>query len=412
MDQALPDESSQFDVAVIGGGIVGLATALALTAQSRCLLVVLEAEDSIAVHQSGRNSGVIHSGLYYRPGSLKARLCVDGRKLLTRFCQEHSVAYERCGKLVIAVDDHEVGALHELHRRGMANGLHDVRWLDGEELRQFEPHANGVAGLFVPDTGIVDFKSVANAYADVLRDRGHVVRTASRVRRIERSGNGLLVETVQGVLRCRQLINCAGLQSDRVARMCGLDPGVRIIPFRGEYYELAGERRGLVRNMIYPVPDPDLPFLGVHFTRMLCGRVTVGPNAVLAFKREGYRRRDFSLKDTLDCLSYPGFRRLIRQRWRMGLTEAWRSLNKAAYANAARRLVPEVRSHDLIRCDAGVRAQAVEPDGRLVDDFRIVQAERMIHVLNAPSPAATSSLAIGRYIAELAQEQFGLEKQV
>ncbi len=411
MDQALSDGSSQFDVAVIGGGIVGLATALALTAQSRCLLVVLEAEGSIAVHQSGRNSGVIHSGLYYRPGSLKARLCVDGRKLLTRFCQEHNVAYERCGKLVIAVDEREVGALRELHRRGMANGLHDVRWLDGKELRQFEPHANGVAGLFVPDTGIVDFKSVANAYADVLRDRGHVIRTASRVRRIERSGNGLLVETARGVLRCRQLINCAGLQSDRVARMCGLDPEVRIIPFRGEYYELAGERRGLVRNMIYPVPDPDLPFLGVHFTRMLCGRVIVGPNAVLAFKREGYRRRDFSLKDMLDCLSYPGFRRLIRQRWRMGLAETWRSLSKRTYARAARRLVPEVRSHDLIRCDAGVRAQAVEPDGRLVDDFRIVQAERMIHVLNAPSPAATSSLAIGRYIAKLAQKQFGLEKQ-
>ena len=328
MDQALSDGSSQFDVAVIGGGIVGLATALAVTAQSRCRLVVLEAERSIAVHQSGRNSGVIHSGLYYRPGSLKARLCVDGRKLLTRFCQEHGVPYERCGKLVTAVDESEVGALRELHRRGTANGLHDIRWLDAEELRRFEPHANGVAGLLVPDTGIVDFKSVTNAYADVLRDRGHEVRTASRVRHVERSGHhGLLVETCQGVVRCGQLINCAGLQSDRVARMCGLDPGVRIVPFRGEYYELVGESRSLVRNMIYPVPNPDLPFLGVHFTRMLCGRVTVGPNAVLAFKREGYRRRDFSLKDMVDCLSYPGFRRLVRQRWRMGLVHRCYSID-------------------------------------------------------------------------------------
>ena len=405
------------DVAVIGGGIVGLATAMALTERTRATVVVLEAEDRLAAHQTGHNSGVIHSGLYYKPGSLRARDCVAGREALYRFCAEHGIAHERCGKVVVAVEEHELPRLEELERRGRANGLQGLRRLGPEEIREHEPHARGVAGLFVPDTGIVDYTAVAEVYAGCVRAAGGSVVTGARVTacRCDPSPGGaaagLVLETARGALRCGALVNCAGLHSDRVARLCGVEPGVRIVPFRGEYYELAPERRHLVRNLIYPVPDPAFPFLGVHFTRRVSGGVEAGPNAVLALKRDGYGRADFSLRDTAGLLGYGGFWRLGRRYWRMGLGEAWRSLSTAAFVAALRRLVPEIRPADVRRAGAGVRAQALGPDGRLLDDFCFADGERAVHVLNAPSPAATASIAIGRAVAARAVERFTLPER-
>jgi L-2-hydroxyglutarate oxidase len=398
----------RFDVAIIGGGIVGMATAMALAARSRISLVVLEAEDRLAPHQTGNNSGVIHSGLYYKPGSQKARTCVAGREALYRFCAERGIAHERCGKLVVATAPEELPRLDELARRGEANGLEGLRRLDAEELREVEPHVTGIAGLLVPHTGIVDYVAVTEAYAGEVRGKGGEVVLRARLRRVRRDGGGLALDTAAGTFRCRHLINCAGLQSDRVARLCGADPGVRIVPFRGEYYELAEHRRHLVRNLVYPVPDPRFPFLGVHFTRRVTGGVEAGPNAVLALKREGYRKTSFSPRDALATLAYPGFWRLATRYWRMGSGEMWRSWSKAAFVRALQRLVPELQGADLAPGGAGVRAQALAPDGSLVDDFSIVVGAGMIHVLNAPSPAATASIAIGRHVADLAVGEFGL----
>jgi L-2-hydroxyglutarate oxidase len=399
--------SSRYEVAVIGGGIVGMATAASLLSDRRLSLVVLEAENRLAAHQTGNNSGVIHSGLYYKPGSLKARTCVEGREALYRFCREHGVNHEQCGKVVVAVHENEIPALRELERRGQANGLAGLRWLSPEAIREYEPHATGVAGLFVPETGIVNYKQVTQVLAQQVVENGGTILTGCRVRQVCRKGDELVVETDQGEVSCRNLINCAGLQCDRVARLCGVEPGLKIVPFRGEYYELVPERQFLVKNLIYPVPDPRFPFLGVHFTRMIEGGVEAGPNAVLAFKREGYRWSNFSLGDTLDALTYPGFWRLSANYWKTGLLECYRSLNKRAFVTALGRLVPELKPDDLRPAGAGVRAQAVEPTGKLVDDFRIVEAEHMIHVLNAPSPAATAALSIGKTIATLAGKSFG-----
>ncbi len=412
---ALP---ARCDVAVIGGGIVGLATAMALTARTRATVVVLEAEDRLAAHQTGHNSGVIHSGLYYRPGSLKAQNCVAGREALYRFCAEHGIAHERCGKVVVAVDEREQPRLDELERRGRANGLLGLRRLGPAEIREREPHARGVAGLFVPDTGIVDYTAVSEAYAGRVRAAGGAVVTGARVTACRRDASpggaaaGLVLETPRGALRCGALVNCAGLHSDRVARRCGVEPGVCIVPFRGEYYDLVPERRTLVRNLLYPVPDPAFPFLGVHFTRMVHGGVEAGPNAVLALGREAYGRADISLRDTAELLAYPGFWRMGLRHWRMGLHESWRSTRTRAFVAALRRLVPEIVRADVRRAGAGVRAQALAPDGRLCDDFLVVEADRMVHVLNAPSPAATASITIGRTIAERAAERFGLTPRV
>ena len=408
---------SRCDVAVIGGGIVGLATAMALAGRTRASIVVLEAEGRLAAHQTGHNSGVIHSGLYYKPGSLKARNCVEGREALYRFCAGHGIAHERCGKLVVAVDERESPRLEELERRGRANGLQGLRRLGPEEIREREPHARGIAGLLVPDTGIVDYTAVTEAYADEVRAAGGVIVTGARVTACRRdpaaggSAPAIVLETPRGATRCGALVNCGGLHSDRVARMCGVEPGVRIVPFRGEYYDLVEERWHLVRNLVYPVPDPAFPFLGVHFTRRVHGGVEAGPNAVLALKREGYGRADVSLRDTAELLAYPGFWRMGLRHWRMGLHESWRSTRTGAFVAALRRLVPEIRRADVHRAGAGVRAQALEPDGRLVDDFLVVEAERMIHVLNAPSPAATASITIGRTIAARAAERFGLARR-
>lgn len=444
--------SLRVQVAIIGGGIVGLATAYAvlhrlqgagpspqsghtpgdpsgadatllstargassgrpitpgLTAEPRTTasVAVYEAESQVAAHQSGNNSGVIHSGLYYRPGSLKARNCVMGRDLLYAFCAEHGIRHERCGKVVVATRPEEVERLKALRERGRENGLERLRWLSPEELKEVEPHARGLAALHVPQTGIVDYRAVAVALAHQVTQMGGLVQTNARVSRVHRlGGGGFLLETTSAEVECQLLINCAGLQSDRVARMCGVDPGVQIVPFRGEYYVLRPERRHLVRNLIYPVPDPRFPFLGVHFTRMINGEVEAGPNAVLAFRREGYRRTSFSPRDVLSTLSSPGFWRLGMAHWQKGLGEFHRSLSKRAFVQSLRRLVPDLSLHDVVPGGAGVRAQALDRHGRLVDDFHIVEAERMVHVLNAPSPAATSSLNIGRSIADLVMKQ-------
>jgi L-2-hydroxyglutarate oxidase len=396
-----------FDVAVIGGGIVGTATAMALTARTRLTLVVLEVEPALAAHQTGNNSGVIHSGLYYKPGSLKATNCVKGRQQLYRFCERHQIPHERCGKLVVATAADELPVLDELERRGRANGLQGLARLGPAGIRSLEPAVSGIAALHVPDTGIVDYAEVTRAFASLVQSAGGEIRTGAGVRRVVRRTDGLVLETAAGEVTCRALINCAGLQSDRVARLCGVEPGLRIVPFRGEYYELVPERRHLVRNLVYPVPDPRFPFLGVHFTRMVHGGVEAGPNAVLAFKREGYWRTSFSARDTAELLSYRGFWRMAAKYWTMGLGEMYRSASTGAFVRALRRLVPELARADLRPGGAGVRAQALEPSGSLVDDFRIIEVERMIHVLNAPSPAATASISIGRTIADMAVANLG-----
>ena len=403
-----------FDIAIIGGGIVGMATAMALIERYRTSLVVLEAEDRLASHQTGHNSGVIHSGLYYRPGSLKAQLCTEGREMMYRFCQEHNIPHQRCGKLVVATDESELPALAELERRGQANGLSGLRRLSGDELLDVEPHVRGLAGLLVPQTGIVDFPAVVGAMADRVVRGGGTIRPGARLNRLNRAqgrGGELVLTTSAGEIRCRGLINCAGLHSDRVARLCGLDPGVKIIPFRGEYYQLRPERHHLVRNLIYPVPDPRFPFLGVHFTRMIGGGVEAGPNAVVALARHGYDRLSFNLRDALETASFPGFWRMAGRYHKMAAAEVYRSFSKPAFVRALQRLMPAITSHDLSPGGAGVRAQALDVNGKLLDDFHILAAPGMVHVLNAPSPAATASIRIGQHIANLAEKPLGLSRR-
>lgn len=393
----------QIDVVLIGGGIVGLATALALLdARPGTSLVVLEKEPELAAHQTGRNSGVIHSGLYYKPGSLKARTCLQGRTLLERFCTEHGVPFERCGKVVVATRPEEAAQLEELERRGRANGLSGVRRISTSELREIEPQAAGVAALFVPETGIVDYRAVASALAREIARRGGEIRKGTRATGVERSARRVVVESSAGDFDARVLVACAGLGSDRVARMAGMEIDVAIVPFRGEYWMLAPERAHLVRNLVYPVPDPAFPFLGVHFTRRIGGGVEAGPNAVLALAREGYSKTSFDPRDALEIVRWPGFWKMARRHWRAGMAEQWRSISRAAFARACAALVPAVTEDDLAPGGTGVRAQAVTRDGALVDDFAVAEAERMVHVLNAPSPAATASLAIGEEIARRA----------
>jgi L-2-hydroxyglutarate oxidase len=397
-----------YDIVVVGGGIVGMATAMALTSHYQLSLIVLEAEDRLAAHQTGNNSGVIHSGLYYKPGSAKAKNCTEGREALYQFCQEHGVAHERCGKIVVATRPDELPALERLAERGQANGLEGLRKLTPAEIKEFEPHAAGLAGLHVPITGIVDYRQVTEAYANLVRSADGTIQTGARVLRCQIGQGEMVLETTRGEVHCRHLIGCAGLYADRFARMCGVDPKVQIVPFRGEYYELVPPRWGLVRNLIYPVPDPRFPFLGVHFTRMIHGGVEAGPNAVLALKREGYRRTSLSPRDALQMATYPGVWRMARRYWRTGMGELFRSFSKRAFVKALQRLLPDLKADDLQRAGAGVRAQALDSTGQLVDDFHIVEAERMIHVLNAPSPAATASISIGRTIMKIAATNFQL----
>ncbi len=395
-----------WDIAIVGGGIIGLATALALT-ESRpdISVVVLEKESEPATHQTGHNSGVVHAGLYYTPGSLKAKLCVAGGRRLVAFCDEHGIPVGRCGKVVVATVDAQLDALAELERRATANGVPTER-LDAAGIAVREPQVVGVAGLWVPETSVVDFAAVAGTYAKLATDSGRcAIRTDFEVVDASPTPGGWRLESPRGWIQTRLVVNCAGLHVDRIARMMGLDPGLQIVPFRGEYYQIDPERAHLVNGLIYPVPDPRFPFLGVHFTRDVYGKVEVGPNAVLAAAREGYRRGDLRWKDLLESLSYRGLLALGRSYWRTGAAEMWRSAVKSAFVRDANRLVPALTPDDLGDYRSGIRAQALRPDGSMLHDFAIEEAPGAVHVLNAPSPAATASLAIGEHIAGVAAGQ-------
>jgi L-2-hydroxyglutarate oxidase LhgO len=393
-----------YDIAVIGGGIVGLSFAMQAVEQFPHLrLLILEKEAGVARHQTGHNSGVIHSGVYYKPGSLKARLCVEGAREMVEFCGRNGIPYEVCGKLIVAAGTEEAGRLEDLRQRGEANGIVGLRLLGPEAMREIEPHAGGVRALQVPGTGITDYALVAAKYAEVAGTRGATLKTGAEVLGFRNSAGEIVIQTRAGDFQSRYVVNCAGLYSDRIARLAGHDPGLTIVPFRGEYYDLVESRRELVRGLIYPTPDPEYPFLGVHFTRRIHGNVDAGPNAVLAFRREGYRRTDFELSEAMATLTYPGFRKMARRQWRYGLAEFWRSLRKSEFVRSCQKLVPEVRDEDMTPGGSGVRAQALAPDGNLVDDFRFVPRERFLHVLNVPSPAATASLPIGREILKMVE---------
>jgi len=390
-----------FDVAVVGGGIVGLATADALLARHPDLrLLLLEKEDDVARHQTGHNSGVVHAGIYYTPGSLRARLCVAGVGRLRDFCAEHGVAYDAVGKVIVATDEDELPRLDRLLERGTANGVPGLRLIEADELREIEPQAAGLRAIHSPNTAIVDYPGVARALLVRLRARGARVEFDQPLVGVVDEPGGLRLATPRAAFRARRLIACAGLHADRIARLAGAQPQVRIVPFRGEYYFLRPERRDLVRGLIYPVPDPALPFLGVHFTRTVDGEVEAGPNAVLALAREGYGWNRVDVRDLAEVAGYPGFWRLARRFWRTGAFETYRSFSTAAFVRSLQKLVPAVTAADVRRGGAGVRAQAIDRHGRLVDDFAVVETERSLHVLNAPSPAATAALAIGDHLAE------------
>ena len=397
-----------FDVAIIGAGIVGLATALALKTQfPERSLVILEKEPEVASHQTGRNSGVIHAGIYYKPGSHKARLCVEGARLMMEFCDANGVRYERCGKLIVATSEKEVPRLQRLFDRGIANGIQGLEVIGPERIREIEPNARAVQALYSPNTGITDYKMVSQAMAKNISEMGGSILLSSQVQSMRRAEGFYYLETMRDTVRSRCLINCAGLYSDRLAQMIGLRPNVRLIPFRGEYYTLRPECE-LIRALIYPVPDPQFPFLGVHFTKRINGGYEAGPNAVLAFAREGYKFSSISGKDLLEMFGFAGFWAMARRHWRTQVYELYRSLNRKAFLRALQKLVPELQGKDLAPGGSGVRAQIVTGNGVLVDDFLITEAPNVINVLNAPSPAATASLAIGREIVALASRSFDL----
>lgn len=399
------DYSSSYDVVIVGAGIVGLATGLALSEAHPALrLAILEKEPVVANHQTGHNSGVIHSGIYYKPGSLKAQLCVDGARQMKAFCEANDIPYDPVGKVIVATSEAELPRLALLHERGVANGVPGVERIGPQRLREIEPQAAGIAALHSPYTSIVNYRQVSATMQRLLEQRGVAVLTSSGVKRIDPQGDGLRVHTSQGDFMARRLINCAGLYSDKIARMMGLAVDVRIIPFRGEYYLLKPASAHLVRGMIYPVVDPALPFLGVHFTRTLDGHVEAGPNAVLALAREGYRMTTLRPGELAETMAFPGFWRMAARWWRTGIYEYYRSFSKAEFVRALQRLVPALQPDDVVRGGAGVRAQAITPQGALMDDFAFAETPLSLHVLNAPSPAATASLAIGQYIAVRAGE--------
>ena len=400
--------ADRYDVTIIGAGIVGLATALGITERyPRQRVIVLDKEAKIASHQTGHNSGVIHSGIYYKPGSYKARQCVEGKGLMRQFCEKHGIKVIDCGKVIVATAPEELSRLQTLYERGQANGV-PVEMIGPERLREIEPHAAGIKAIWSPTTAIVDYVEVAEAMASDLRQRGVEIETGAAVTKLARTADGIDIWATRRAVLTKRLINCAGLYCDVVARMAGMKTDVEIVPFRGEYYMVRPDRRHLVRTLIYPVPDPEFPFLGVHFTNTVHGEVEAGPNAVLAFAREGYTFWKLRPSELTTTLTYSGMWHMARKYWKTGSYEMYRSLSKKAFVKALQRLVPEIRPEDVERGGAGIRAQAVAPDGSLVDDFRVVGDETGIHVLNAPSPGATASLSIGRYIAGLAGERFGL----
>lgn len=398
----------QYDIIVIGGGIVGLATALQVKQQRPQLKVlVLEKETELAKHQTGNNSGVIHSGLYYKPGSLKATNCINGYQLLLDFCEQEGVPYELCGKIVVATKPEQVPLLNNLYDRGIQNGLDKIKKISLAEMKEIEPHVVGVEGISVPYTGIVDYKVVSEKYGEKLKRIGGEIRLGEQVKGVTKGNSLCIVKTQSNVYETKLVVNCAGLYSDKVAQMTQDKPiNLRIVPFRGEYYKIKPEKHYLVKHLIYPVPDPNFPFLGVHFTRMMRGGIEAGPNAVLAFGRESYRKSDINAKELWETLSWPGFQKVAAKYWETGLGEMYRSFSKAAFTKALQELIPEIEENDLIEGGAGVRAQACDRDGGLLDDFAILEDEKVINVCNAPSPAATSSLSIGQTVSEMALRRF------
>lgn len=396
------------DVVIIGGGIVGLATALQVKQQRPSLKVILiEKEPAVARHQTGHNSGVIHSGLYYKPGSLKATNCIRGYKMLIDFCDAEGIPYDLCGKIVVATKQEELPQLETLYQRGLQNGLGGLRKLSLDEMHEIEPHVTGVSGMFVPQTGIIDYKQVSEKYAEKFQALGGEIHLNERVEQITPGTSLSIVVTNKGRYETKLVVNCAGLYSDKMAQLTqpgGVD--VRIVPFRGEYFKIKPQKEYLVKNLIYPVPDPNFPFLGVHFTRMVHGGVEAGPNAVLAFQREGYKKSDINLKELFETLTWPGFQKVAAKYWETGLGEMYRSFSKAAFTKALQALIPEVQEVDLEPGGAGVRAQACDRTGGLLDDFAILETDKAINVVNAPSPAATSSLSIGKTVSEKVMTRF------
>jgi len=403
--------SNSFDIAVVGGGIVGLASAYKVAlAHPDIRIVVLEKEEEVATHQTGRNSGVIHSGLYYQPGSTKAKTCAKGRKELLTFAKRHRIPYDICGKIVVATEEKERPILEQILQNGLDNDLEGLEEIGPDQIREIEPACEGIAAIRVPNAGIIDFAGVAKKLAGLVerKNKGNKVLTSHKVTGFDRHDFYTNVRTDQEPVSARYVINCAGLQCDRVARMDNVEPNMKIVPFRGDYYELTEEARGKVKGLIYPVPDPALPFLGVHFTRMIGGGVECGPNAVFSFKREGYGKTDFSLSDTLDALSYPGLWRMFFKYWKSGMGEYARAFSRKLFLRQLQRLVPSLEDGDIKPCRAGVRAQALDRKGRLIDDFRIERRANSIHVLNAPSPAATAALAIGERVNNVVTRYFKL----
>ncbi|MBX2943121.1 MAG: L-2-hydroxyglutarate oxidase [Cyclobacteriaceae bacterium] len=397
----------KYDVVIIGGGIVGLASALQLQNDNPNIkLLLLEKEKALALHQTGNNSGVIHSGIYYKPGSLKATNCLRGYNLLVDFCKLNAIPFELCGKIIVATNTEEIPLLDKLFERGQQNGLTHLKKINKEELKEYEPHVNGIAGVVVPQTGIVDYKMVAKKYGELIQNKGGEIRLSEKVIEIQENETEIVVVSQRESYTTKLVINCGGLYSDKIARLTTPDLNLKIIPFRGEYYKLKKEKEYLVKNLIYPVPDPNFPFLGVHFTRMIEGGVEAGPNAVLAFSREGYKKSDINLAELAESLAWPGFQKVAFKYWKTGMGEMYRSFSKAAFVKALQKLIPEIQYEDLENGGAGVRAQACDRNGGLVDDFMIVEKKHVINVCNAPSPAATSSLAIGETIAQLAAKRF------
>ena len=400
---------NDIDLVIIGGGIIGLATANEiLRAKKNINIVVLEKSSTVASQQSGHNSGVIHSGIYYKPGSFKAEFCVEGRRTMTEFCEENEIPVWTCGKLIVATKESDLPKIDNLYERGTQNKVEGLKVVPQEEIKEIEPHVSAIKALHAPGTGIVDYIKVTEVYADQFRHSGGEIFLDTEVIGATESSGKIIIKTNRGEIETKKVINCAGLHSDRIAKMFGLDTNLKIIPFRGEYYTLKKSKEYLVKGLIYPVPNPELPFLGVHFTQTMKGYVEAGPNAVLATKREGYRKRDISIRDSLETFTYSGFWNLLKNDWKTGIWEINRSLRKSVFVKSLRELIPEVNGSDLDVGGSGVRAQAVAPDGTLIDDFKIEGSENAIHVLNAPSPGATSSLVIGKYISNLAVKQLGI----
>jgi L-2-hydroxyglutarate oxidase len=399
----------QYDIVIIGGGIVGLASAYNLLKQNPQLKIALiEKENMLAAHQTGHNSGVIHSGIYYKPGSLKATNCINGYNMLLEFCKENDIAFDMCGKVIVATEEWELPLLDNIYKRGLENGLDQIKYIEQDDIKNYEPHMRGIRAVHVPYTGIIDYTEVCLKMAEWVEKWGGKIFLGHKAEDIEEYSNFIEVKTEQQTFVTKMIVNCAGLYCDKVAQMAGEKVDTRIIPFRGEYYMLKPEKRYLVKNLIYPVPDPNFPFLGVHFTRMIDGGVEAGPNAVFAFRREGYEKTDVNFTELFESLTWPGFQKVAAKYWKTGIGEFYRSFSKTAFTNALRKFIPEVQEDDLIPAKAGVRAQACDRTGGLLDDFKIIEKPRAVHILNAPSPAATSSLSIGKTIAEIVSNRFAV----